>query len=294
MTQEFDGSDHDGRILAMGLLEAAPDAILLVRPAGKIALANRMAERMFGYDRSELIGQPVEMLVPEESRASHVATRDRYERSARPRAMGDLASFDAVRKNGQRVPVEISLSPVDTTAGRMTIAIVRDVTRRRELEDQLRHASTHDTLTGLFNRNHLEDERSQLEAKGRTVGVLIIDVDGLKLVNDRLGHEAGDQMLKRTALVLRSAAGPNDVVARLGGDEFAWMIPVATAESLEAGLLRLRAELDRHNEIHRGTRLELSVGAALSEHRGGIAQAMRLADRRMYDDKRNRGMLRGQ
>lgn len=284
---ELQGAE-DAIVLALGLLEAAPDAILVIRPGGSIALANRMAERLFGYDRADLIGLPVEALVPREHREVHGAKREQYERTGRTRSMGDLATLNAVRKNGDLLPVEISLSPVETSIGKLTIAIVRDVTRRRAFEDELRRAGTHDALTGLFNRAYLESVRATLEAAREPVGVLIIDVDDLKGVNDTLGHEAGDQHIKRAAVVLRATAGPDDVTARLGGDEFAMLVPNADAALLVAKVALLREELERHNELHRGRRVEFSVGAALTEARGGITLAMRLADRRMYEDKRQR------
>lgn len=282
----------DGRVLALGLLEAAPDAILIVRPGGTIALANRMAERTFGYDRAELVGQSIEMLVPETSRAHHASARAHYEGHPRVRAMGDLAALEAQRKNGSRIPIEISLSPVETPVGRLTIAIVRDVTRRREMENQLRHASTHDALTELYNRTYLDEVRPGLESAAGQVAVVFVDVDGLKGVNDRIGHEAGDQLLRRTALVLRSAAGPDVLAVRLGGDEFALFAPGSNQASLDQLVERIRAELARHNELHRGPPLDLSIGAALTDRRGGISQAMRLADHRMYDEKRKRATLR--
>lgn len=287
MMMELQGAE-DAIVLALGLLEAAPDGILVIRAGGTIALANRMAERLFGYERAELIGMSIENLVPPEHRDQHRGKRARYEQSGRPRSMGDLVALSAVRKNGELLPVEISLSPVESSIGKLTIAIVRDVTRRRALEDELRHAGTHDALTGLFNRAHLEAARPKLEADKDAVGVLIIDVDDLKGVNDSLGHEAGDQFIKRAAVVLRATAGPEDIPARLGGDEFALLVPHADVKVLQDKLALLRAELDRHNEVHRGRRLEFSVGAALTEARGGIALAMRLADRRMYEEKQKR------
>lgn len=283
----------DAKIIALGLLEAAPDAILVIRKGGVIALANQMAERLFGYDRAELIGMPIENLVPAAQRAEHAKKRARYEQSGRARYMGDLSDLEAVRQNGEPVPVEISLSPVDSSIGKLTIAIVRDVTRRRALEAELRYASTHDTLTGLYNRSHLESVRSSLEAATGSVGVILIDIDDLKGVNDSHGHEAGDQFIKRMAVVMRATAAPEDVPARLGGDEFAILVPGANEERLRAKVTLLRSELERHNDIHRGAALECSLGAALTENHGGVAFAMRLADRRMYDDKRRRRLARG-
>jgi len=278
----------DGKVLALGLFDAAPDAILIVRAGGTIALANRMAERMFGYDRTELAGQPVELLVPDGARGHHAESRAKYERGPRVREMASLTALEARCKNGQMLPVEISLSPLETPGGRFTIAIIRDVTSRRQLEERLRFASTHDALTDLFNRAHLDSIRGDLETDAAPVGVLMIDVDGLKQVNDKQGHEAGDQMLRRCGVVLRSASLASSIVVRLGGDEFAILIPHATEAGLNDALQRIRDDLARHNEITRGPKLELSIGSALSEKRGGIAHAMRLADLRMYDDKKNR------
>ena len=278
----------DGKVLALGLFDAAPDAILIVRAGGLIALANRMAERMFGYDRAELAGQPVEMLVPDAARGHHAESRAKYERTPRVREMASLTAFEARCKNGQTVPVEISLSPLEIPGGRFTIAIIRDVTSRRQLEERLRFASTHDALTDLYNRAYLDSVRSDLETGAAPVGVVMIDVDGLKQVNDKQGHDAGDQMLRRCSVVLRSASLASSVVARLGGDEFVTLIPQATEAGLSDAVQRIRDDLTRHNEITRGPKLELSIGSALSDKRGGIAHAMRLADLRMYDDKKNR------
>ena len=251
-------------------------------------------ERLFGYERAALIGLPVERLVPVEARQQHVQKRERYERVGRTRSMSDLDTLAPVRQNGELVPVEISLSPVDTSIGKLTIAIVRDVTRRRALEADLRHASTHDGLTGLFNRTHLESVRSSLEASGQMVGVVLMDIDGLKAVNDTYGHEAGDQLIKRVAVVLRAMSAPEDVPTRLGGDEFALLVPGTDEAGLAAKVELLGDELARHNELHRGRPLSFSLGAALTEQRGGIALAMRVADRRMYEDKRQRRRARGE
>lgn len=276
----------------MGLLEAAPDAILLVREGGSIALVNRMAERIFGYERTELVGQPVHLLVPDVHRAAHAAAVANFEQAGRIRIMGDRRRLEARRKNGSTFPVEIALSPVDVGTGKVTIAIVRDITHRVELEDRLRHASTHDALTGLFNRAHLDDERPRLEAEGGG-GVILVDVDGLKYANDTHGHAAGDQLLKRTAIVLRDAAGPTDLVGRLGGDEFVMLCPGADDASMREAARRVRERLAHHNELHNGGPLSFSLGTALVERIGGFARAMRVADQRMLAEKRQKRVARG-
>jgi PAS domain S-box-containing protein len=122
------------------LLEAAPDAILQVDENGRIVLLNHMTEQMFGYRREELLGAPVEILMPEELRVAHAAHRARYASHPNTRVMGDGLVLEALRKDGRRFPVEISLSPALSEGGVRATAIVRDITARKQAEDQLRAA----------------------------------------------------------------------------------------------------------------------------------------------------------
>jgi PAS domain S-box-containing protein len=120
------------------VLEAAPDAVVLVDADGRIALANRQVESLFGYDRAELLGHPVETLVPAELRRGHTAHRLRYRAEPRRRAMGAGLELSGLRRDGSLVPVEIALSPVNTAGGVLTIAVVRDVSDRRAAEARFR------------------------------------------------------------------------------------------------------------------------------------------------------------
>lgn len=119
------------------LLESAPDAILEFDEEGRIVLLNRMAERVFGYTREELLGQTVEALLPESLRELHKKHRSEYLLHPVTRPMGSGLRLEARRRDGSLFPVEISLSPVQSGTARVT-AIVRDVSERREMEDQLR------------------------------------------------------------------------------------------------------------------------------------------------------------
>ncbi|MBA4062757.1 MAG: PAS domain-containing sensor histidine kinase [Isosphaera sp.] len=120
-----------------GLLEAVPDALVIVDQAGRIVLVNAHAERMFGYRRDELVGQAIEILVPERHRPGHVADRDGFLAAPRVRPLGVGLKLAGRRKDGGEVPVEISLSPLATAAGPLVVASVRDVTERRRAEAQL-------------------------------------------------------------------------------------------------------------------------------------------------------------
>lgn len=279
--------------LPAALVEAAPDAIVVVAADGLIVLVNRMAERLFGYERHELLGRPIEILVPDDAREKHERERRRFADALRVRPMGEGLSLQGRKKSGATIPVEISLGHIQLAEGRFVMALVRDIAHRKQLEEQLVRLSTHDALTGLYNRTFFDAERARLDSGRDSVGVIMIDVDGLKIVNDEHGHEAGDRLIRRTAAVLRLTFREEDILARVGGDEFAVLIPGVDEHQLASAADRLRQDLVRHNELTIGPPLSLSVGWAISHARGHLPRAIRLADQRMYEDKRRRKASRG-
>lgn len=122
------------------LLEAAPDALIVVDEAGDVIFVNSQTEALFGYSREELLGESVELLVPDRQRASHRSHREGYGKDPRVRPMGSELDLTAVRKDGTEFPVEISLSP-HRSAGRLLVsAAIRDITHRVEVERELREA----------------------------------------------------------------------------------------------------------------------------------------------------------
>ena len=121
-----------------GFLEASPDAMLIVGPDGQIVLVNGPAERLFGYDRAELIGQPVELLVPDRHRRQHAEDRVRYAADPEPRVMGAGLDLAGRRKDGSEFPVEVSLGPIETAHGVLVSVVIRDVTDRHELAERFR------------------------------------------------------------------------------------------------------------------------------------------------------------
>jgi protein-histidine pros-kinase len=122
------------------LVEQAPDAMVIVGGDGRISLVNAQSERLFGYSRDELVGQGIDLLVPERFRAEHVAKRAAYMRDGQLRAMGAGLEIRAARKDGTEVPVEIDLAPLHTEEGILVVSTVRDVTERRRQADQLETA----------------------------------------------------------------------------------------------------------------------------------------------------------
>lgn len=122
------------------LLESAPDALVMVDARGLIAIVNCQAEILFGYPREELVGQPIEMLVPMHRRGNHESHRQKYIAQPHQRGMGNVSDLCALRKDGTEFPVEISLSPIDTEQGQLVMAAIRDVTERQRANTSLRES----------------------------------------------------------------------------------------------------------------------------------------------------------
>lgn len=162
-----------------------------------------------------------------------------------------------------------------------------DISARKKAETYLEFLGKHDALTKLRNRAFYDDEISRLNRRGPfPVGVLSIDLNGLKHANDEFGHSVGDALLRRAGEALKKALGEQFQAARVGGDEFVCLLPRYGAAEVATLKESLRMVVELNNQFYQGPRLSLSVGAAVCERAGALELALRAADDAMYVAKR--------
>jgi len=211
----------------VAIVESSDDAIISKTLDGIIQSWNAGAEKLYGYSANEIIGRPVSILIPEDRPNEMSGMLEKLRRGER------IEHFETVRvrKNGTSIDVSLTVSPVMDASGKIIGAstIARDITERKAYTAALQYLAFHDSLTNLPNRALFYDRlqqaiRSVQRANG-TVAVLTLDLDHFKEINDDLGHDYGDLLLKMIRPRLQGALRESDTIARLGGDEFAVLLP---------------------------------------------------------------------
>jgi len=280
------------------IINFLPDATMIVDTNGRVTEWNHAMEELTGVKAGDMIGKgDYAYAVPffgvkKPILVDYVLNPDfKIEQAySNVNREGDtiIVEVPDVRLKGKDSAVWAKVAPIFDAVGEKIGAIetIRDMTERKIAEKQLQYLSTHDDLTDLYNRAFFEEEMSRSE-RGRAfpVSVVMLDVDGLKWVNDTLGHAAGDALLKRVAQVLGTAFRADDIAARIGGDEFAVLLPGTDISAAKEIVLRLRDSLINHNKKYPDIPLSFSVGLAEGFKGDSLVNAQRRADELMYIEK---------
>ncbi|MBV8666088.1 MAG: PAS domain S-box protein [Burkholderiaceae bacterium] len=284
--------------LANSVYESSNEAIMVVNSDNHIVAVNPAFERITGYSEEEVLGRNPKLL---QSGRQSVAFFEAMWHSIRETGSwrGELWNR---RKDGEIYPQQMSISTIFDEDGRVLrrIAVLDDITEKKRAEERIHHMAHHDLLTGLPNRQLYSDRLNQSLATARRqqsrIGVLYIDLDKFKPINDSLGHAVGDQVLQMAAKRMLDCVRESDTVARIGGDEFVVLLPTIQSESdarIVAEKIRAVLEVPFECDGH-SLGISSSIGGAVYPEQGmDEQQLMESADRAMYESKKSgRNMVR--
>ncbi len=274
------------------LFDSTLDGIFQVNAEGFFTMMNRAGARIFGYvTPEEIVGRNALEYWRDPK------DRQIYREELARRKTVSTYPMKARRKNGEPIELESSSRIIEDDSGNFLgiEGILRDVTERRHMEEELRSMSLRDELTGLYNRRGFitlaAQELKMADRLKRGIYILYADLDGLKAINDTLGHKEGDAALKETAVILSESFRNSDIIGRIGGDEFV-IIPIGTAgDNLDIIISRLQKNIEmRNDKSDLKYKLSLSVGTAYydPEHSVTIDELLTTADALMYSQKKNK------
>lgn len=276
------------------LLEAAPEAIIISDKNGRITLVNTQCEKYFGYTREELLGEFVEILVPDSLQEIHKKHRQIYMDNPVTRPMGAGLNIAAKRKDGSIFPLDVSLSPYGAGDDLLIMAIAHDITEHKQIEEKLKHLAEHDPLTGLINKPLIEDRIDHAITLAKRynsyIAVLFLDLDQFKQINDLYGHAVGDLLLITASKRIQECIRDSDTLARIGGDEFVLLLTDLRDEN--AAIEIAKKIIQRFSEYFliedKKFITTLSIGIGLYPKNGNNAQTLiEKADFAMYYVKRH-------
>jgi diguanylate cyclase (GGDEF)-like protein/PAS domain S-box-containing protein len=288
ITERRQAEAYKAQLAAM--VESSDDAIIVKDLNGIITSWNAGAERIFGYQASEIIGSSILELIPPERHEEENGIMNLVKSGRR------VDHFETVRwgKNKKPVDVSVTISAVKNSDGNIigVSKIARDITERKESQKRIEYLAHYDLLTGLPNRALLADRMKTAIGNARRysfqLAVLFVDLDRFKPINDSLGHEMGDKLLKIVAERMKSTVRKTDTVSRLGGDEFVILLSqihaasdaVRVAEKIIAALSQ-PYHIEQHELV-----LSASIGISIYPDSGKDASSLlRSADEAMYSAK---------
>ncbi len=277
------------------ILYTSADGIVIIDEKAKIIFCNTALEKIFGYKNKELIGKNLGIIVPK-NYPQHGKYIEHYAHHGSPRIMGAKREIHGLHKNGNIIDIEVGISKIKKDGKYTLVGIVRDISEKKNYEKKLMQMALYDNLTGLLNRQSIDDylERSVARAEryGKSLSVMFIDLDKFKVVNDKYGHEVGDALLTRVALRLKKDLRKSDTIGRIGGDEFiVIMEEMKNKSGCEAVAKKILKSMRKPFNIN--PKITLVIGASI-----GIArhpddgktpeELVKKADQAMYFAKKNR------
>lgn len=272
-----------------GILDTVAEGIIAINESAQILAFNPAAERLFGYLAREVIGKNISMLMPAEVASVHDGYIQRYLETGEKHVIGMTMEQLGLRKDGSTFSVELTVSELREGRAKAFIGAIRDITKRKEYERQIKHLAHHDTLTGLPNRNLFNDRLGRTLARAyrneSIFALMFVDLDKFKPINDTHGHDAGDFVLRGVAERLRASLRASDTIARVGGDEFVVILDNIRDYRAAGDVARKIIDSMIQPFVFEGTDLQIgaSIGIAVYPNDGEDTESLtKAADEAMY------------
>ncbi len=271
------------------LVENAEVGILVDDIDGNVVYFNEKLARIFGYTSKEFKKLRVEDYIhPDDLRIVRFYHRQRIKGEDAPK----IYEVRGIYKNGNIINLEVNTIILQKNGKIVgTRNYIVDITARKKFEEKLTAQSMLDELTGLFNRrgfNKLGEQQIYLSKKtGKGFYILYCDLNGMKQLNDRFGHNTGDMVLKQVGNILKNSFRKSDIIARVGGDEFIILAAEAQPETIDVMLNRLKNNIQKHNESNNYPEISLSIGYAYfnPSDSKSLKDIINIADKMMYEEK---------
>jgi diguanylate cyclase (GGDEF)-like protein/PAS domain S-box-containing protein len=272
----------DQKRLFENLFDESLEGILLMDQDYNVLKLNSKFEEVFGYSETELLGNNIEnFIVPESEREKFY----KYKKQV----LADNKVEAKVRrktKDGTIKYFSLHVIKVELMASNLGIyAVYDDITEQKKQEEKIKYLSYKDSLTDLYNRRFFEEEMKRLDTKRQLpISIIMADVNGLKIINDSLGHQKGDQLLVKTAKILKSTIRDEDILARQGGDEFAVILPKTEQKSAQQIINRINKKCKKteNDEL----RVSIALGTATkTKKEQDLEEILKQADNDMYQNK---------
>ncbi|HWQ30746.1 MAG TPA: HD domain-containing phosphohydrolase, partial [Negativicutes bacterium] len=279
---------YEERELIQATLMSIGDGVISAGRDGRVEIVNDVAESLTGWTQSEAYGRPLEEVFNIVNENSGEKCENAVKKVFETGEASEFAENTImIGRDGSDRPIEYSAAPIKDESGNINgvVLIFRDFTERKEKQERIEFLSFHDQLTGLYNRRFLEDEMRRLDCKRNLpLTLVMLDVNGLKLINDAFGHAMGDKVLQRAAAIMQQECRENDVIARFGGDEFVILLPGTKSNAVEPIVKRIYSLIA--GEPMESINISVSYGWATKEKVSeSMSDIFKIAEDHMYRRK---------
>lgn len=272
------------------VINSAHDGVISINQQQKITLFNRAARELFGLNADDVEGLSLEDLIPQRYRPQHQGHVAGFSQSSvESKPMQTRATVMGRRKDGSEFPLEITISKIKVGEDVEMTAVLRDVSARLELIEELQQAASIDPLTGAFNRRYfsqqLEVESKRCRRFNHKMAVVMFDLDRFKSFNDSRGHSFGDSILKSVVDQIGSKMREVDVLSRWGGDEFIALLPEIDLDNAHAWAERIRIHVEETQTKKFQSGVTVSVGIVISGGEETLENVLSRVDGLLYQAK---------